>query len=228
LDDEVIVSRRNPSPKPPGDVLRLGPALERMRGPGWAEGKLPQSVSSYRGEPLKMAHVLRARPKRATQEPVALGNWWSKRQGRFWEKAPSTCFSSSMIPNHCSVASSAQNLCCSVIFSAWRGGGLKLGVLPRLGETAGNWLFDGHRVSFIVNRSTHFFWQSEDFSALRRARRAGSMSRPIPSAMPRAATNGYWNGCRCRIGMKIWESSSRNVRSSAPTCRKRIWCAPTT
>jgi hypothetical protein len=34
-------------------------------------------------------------------------------------------------------------------------------------------LFDGHPVSFIVNRSTDFFWQSEDFSALRRAYEAG-------------------------------------------------------
>ena len=30
-------------------------------------------------------------------------------------------------------------------------------------------LFDGQPVCFIVNRSTDFFWQSEDFSALRRA-----------------------------------------------------------
>jgi len=32
-----------------------------------------------------------------------------------------------------------------------------------------NLLFDGQPVSFIVNRSTDFFWQSEDFSTLRRA-----------------------------------------------------------
>ena len=30
-------------------------------------------------------------------------------------------------------------------------------------------LFDGQPVSFVVNRSTDFFWQSEDFSPLRRA-----------------------------------------------------------
>ena len=33
-------------------------------------------------------------------------------------------------------------------------------------------LFKGQAVSFIVNRSTDFFWQSEDFSALRRAYQA--------------------------------------------------------
>jgi len=33
--------------------------------------------------------------------------------------------------------------------------------------------FNGQAVSFIVNRSTDFFWQSEDFSALRTAYRAG-------------------------------------------------------
>jgi hypothetical protein len=34
-------------------------------------------------------------------------------------------------------------------------------------------LFDGQPVAFIVNRSTDFFWQSEDFSALRSAYEAG-------------------------------------------------------
>jgi hypothetical protein len=34
-------------------------------------------------------------------------------------------------------------------------------------------MFHGHPVSFIVNRSTKFFWQSEDFSALRQAYEAG-------------------------------------------------------
>jgi len=34
-------------------------------------------------------------------------------------------------------------------------------------------LFDGQNVAFIVNRSTDFFWQSEDFAALRRAYEAG-------------------------------------------------------
>lgn len=34
-------------------------------------------------------------------------------------------------------------------------------------------LFDGQSVAFIVNRSTDFFWQSEDFSALRRAYESG-------------------------------------------------------
>jgi hypothetical protein len=33
--------------------------------------------------------------------------------------------------------------------------------------------FNGQAVSFIVNRSTDFFWQAEDFSALRRAYEAG-------------------------------------------------------
>ena len=36
-------------------------------------------------------------------------------------------------------------------------------------------LFDGQPVCFIVNRSTDFFWQSEDFSALRRAYEAGQV-----------------------------------------------------
>ena len=34
-------------------------------------------------------------------------------------------------------------------------------------------LFDGQKVAFIVNRSTDFFWQSEDFSALRKAYESG-------------------------------------------------------
>lgn len=34
-------------------------------------------------------------------------------------------------------------------------------------------LFDGQPVAFIVNRSTDFFWQSEDFSALRKAHESG-------------------------------------------------------
>jgi len=34
-------------------------------------------------------------------------------------------------------------------------------------------LFDGQRVAFIVNRSTDFFWQSEDFAALRSAYESG-------------------------------------------------------
>jgi len=34
-------------------------------------------------------------------------------------------------------------------------------------------VFEGQAVSFIVNRSTDFLWQSEDFSALRRAPRGG-------------------------------------------------------
>jgi len=34
-------------------------------------------------------------------------------------------------------------------------------------------VFEGQAVSFIVNRSTDFLWQSEDFSALRRAYEAG-------------------------------------------------------
>jgi hypothetical protein len=34
-------------------------------------------------------------------------------------------------------------------------------------------LFDGQKVAFLVNRSTDFFWQSEDFSAVRRAYESG-------------------------------------------------------
>ncbi len=34
-------------------------------------------------------------------------------------------------------------------------------------------LFDGQKVAFIVNRSTDFFWQSDDFSALRKAYESG-------------------------------------------------------
>lgn len=36
-------------------------------------------------------------------------------------------------------------------------------------------LFEGQAVSFIVNRSTDFLWQSEDFSALRKAYEAGQV-----------------------------------------------------
>ncbi len=36
-------------------------------------------------------------------------------------------------------------------------------------------LFKGQAVTFIVNRSTDFFWQSEDFSALRMAYQAGNV-----------------------------------------------------
>jgi hypothetical protein len=34
-------------------------------------------------------------------------------------------------------------------------------------------LFDGQPVTFVINRSTDFFWQSDDFSALRMAYRSG-------------------------------------------------------
>ena len=34
-------------------------------------------------------------------------------------------------------------------------------------------LFDGQKVAFVVNRSTDFFWQSDDFSAVRQAYEAG-------------------------------------------------------
>ena len=129
-------------------------------------------------------------------------------------EAPSTCFSFSMIPNHCSVASSAQNLCCSVISSAWRGGGLNLGGLRRLSGPDGNCCSIGTQ-SHSSSLAQQIFPGSPKTSPHcgGPTRRAGSMSRPIPSAMPRATTNGYWNGCRCRIGIKIWESSSRNVKS---------------
>src|SRR5262249_54616216 len=36
-------------------------------------------------------------------------------------------------------------------------------------------LFKGQTVTFIINRSTDFFWQSEDFSALRMAYQAGGV-----------------------------------------------------
>jgi hypothetical protein len=36
-------------------------------------------------------------------------------------------------------------------------------------------LFKGQGISFIINRSTDFFWQSDDFSALRMAYQAGSV-----------------------------------------------------
>jgi hypothetical protein len=36
-------------------------------------------------------------------------------------------------------------------------------------------LFNGQAVTFIINRSTDFFWQSEDFSALRMAYQAGGV-----------------------------------------------------
>jgi len=34
-------------------------------------------------------------------------------------------------------------------------------------------LFDGQKVAFVINRSTDFFWQSEDFSGVRRAYESG-------------------------------------------------------
>ena len=40
-----------------------------------------------------------------------------------------------------------------------------------------------------------------------------STSRPTLSPMPRAATNGCWNGCRYPIGMTSSESRFRNARS---------------
>jgi hypothetical protein len=67
-------------------------------------------------------------------------------------------------------------------------------------------LLKGEAVSFIVNRSTDFFWQSEDFCALRKAYHAGRVYvAPNLSPMPRAATNGCWNGYHCRIGTKSCE-----------------------
>ncbi|HEX6896734.1 MAG TPA: hypothetical protein VF146_15745 [Bryobacteraceae bacterium] len=60
-------------------------------------------------------------------------------------------------------------------------------------------LFRERPVSFVVNRSTDFYWRSEDFLALRRAYEVFT-SLPTPSPIPRAVTNGYWNGYRCRNG----------------------------
>ena len=124
-------------------------------------------------------------------------------------ESPSTCFSSSTIPNHCNVASSAQNLCCSVISSVWRGGGLKLGGLPVSVErcTAVLWAPSLHRQS--LNR---FLLAVRTSPHCGPTRRAGSC-RAQSLQLCHAQHNGYWNGCRCRIGIKIWESSSRNVKS---------------
>ena len=54
-----------------------------------------------------------------------------------------------------------------------RAGGLNSDVPRRPAGMARQLLFDGQAVTFIVNRSTDFLWQSEDFSALRRAYEAG-------------------------------------------------------
>lgn len=54
-----------------------------------------------------------------------------------------------------------------------RGQQAELGCPTELRWDGQRLLFKGHVVSFVVNRSTDFFWQSEDFSALRSAYQAG-------------------------------------------------------
>ena len=61
-------------------------------------------------------------------------------------------------------------------------------------------LFDGQPVSFIVNRSTDFFWQSEDFSALRRAYEAGRVY---------VAPNPFTYATRSDKRLLEWLSQSR-------------------
>jgi hypothetical protein len=55
----------------------------------------------------------------------------------------------------------------------WRGWRAELGCPAELRWDGEQLLLKGLAVSFIVNRSTDFFWQSEDFCALRKAYHAG-------------------------------------------------------
>jgi hypothetical protein len=72
LDDKVIVGRRHAPTEPPGDVFRLGPMLEAMRGRGWAEGKLPQPVSSCQSEFLQIGRRQFAAPIRPLDDEMML------------------------------------------------------------------------------------------------------------------------------------------------------------
>ena len=63
-----------------------------------------------------------------------------------------------------------QLLCDLLRRRGWRA---ELGCPAELRWDGRRLLFKGQAVSFIVNRSTDFFWQSEDFSALRKAYEVG-------------------------------------------------------
>jgi hypothetical protein len=63
-----------------------------------------------------------------------------------------------------------QLLCDLLRQRGWRA---ELGCPAELRWDGRRLLFKGQAVSFIVNRSTDFFWRSEDFSALRRAYQPG-------------------------------------------------------
>jgi hypothetical protein len=63
-----------------------------------------------------------------------------------------------------------QLLCDLLCRCGWRG---ELGCPTEVRWDGQQLLLKGQAVSFIVNRSTDFFWQSEDFSALRAAYHAG-------------------------------------------------------
>jgi hypothetical protein len=63
-----------------------------------------------------------------------------------------------------------QLLCDLLHRRGWRA---ELGDPAEIGWDGRRLLFKGQTVSFVVNRSTDFFWQSEDFAALRTAYQAG-------------------------------------------------------
>ena len=63
-----------------------------------------------------------------------------------------------------------QLLCDLLRRRGWRA---ELGCPAELRWDGRRLLFKGRAVSFVVNRSTDFFWQSDDFSALRRAYEVG-------------------------------------------------------
>ena len=89
------------------------------------------------------------------------------------ENALRVCFSSSTMPNCCSAANfgkELQLLCDLLHRRGWRA---ELGCPAEVRWEGQQLLLKGQAVSFIVNRSTDFFWRSEDFSALRTAYHAG-------------------------------------------------------
>ena len=96
-------------------------------------------------------------------------------QGILWRSVLQVCFSFSTMPNRYSAANSVKNSRCSAMSYSDRAGRPGLCSPAELRLDGQQLLFKRQAVSFIVNRSTDFFWQSKDFFALRTAYQAGNV-----------------------------------------------------
>jgi hypothetical protein len=102
-----------------------------------------------------------------------IGNFVEQEARSFFEKHPDDLFlilDDAESLHHGKFRTELQLLCDLLRRQGWPA---ELGCPAETRWNGQQLLFDGQPVSFIVNRSTDFFWQSEDFSALRRAYEAG-------------------------------------------------------